>query len=196
MNKKIIFSLLIIILGISVYLTTSKFKSSREFKKANENMGIKVNLDKEKEQIGIIDGPIDNSLDIKENKNDFVPSDEYLKHQEYWNQEIQWIEEYTKKMNLTEIDIKHDPRNLKFDLQILETVLEIAYEKRDKKAIEFAYRILNDLDIQINNYKGSKFKITSFARGDWKRGGIQIVEVIDYIEGNSTYSIKDGVINK
>ena len=195
MNKKIIFSLLIIILGISVYLTTSKFKSSREFKKANENMGIKVNLDKEKEQIGIIDGPIDNSLDIKENKNDFVPSDEYLKHQEYWNQEIQWIEEYTKKMNLTEIDIKHDPRNLKFDLQILETVLEIAYEERDKKAIEFAYRILNDLDIQINNYKGSKFKITSFARG-LETGGIQIVEVIDYIEGNSTYSIKDGVINK
>jgi len=195
LNKKIIFSLLIIILGISVYLTTSKFKSSREFKKANENMGIKVNLDKEKEQIGIIDGPIDNSLDIKENKNDFVPSDEYLKHQEYWNQEIQWIEEYTKKMNLTEIDIKHDPRNLKFDLQILETVLEIAYEKRDKKAIEFAYRILNDLDIQINNYKGSKFKITSFARG-LETGGIQIVEVIDYIEGNSTYSIKDGVINK
>lgn len=158
-------------------------------------MGIKVNLDKEKEQIGIIDGPIDNSLDIKENKNDFVPSDEYLKHQKYWNQEIQWIEEYTKKMNLTEIDIKHDPRNLKFDLQILETVLEIAYEKRDKKAIEFAYRILNDLDIQINNYKGSKFKITSFARG-LETGGIQIVEVIDYIEGNSTYSIKDGAINK
>src|SRR5699024_10506918 len=81
------------------------------------------------------------------------------------------IEEYTKKMNLTEIDIKHDPRNLKFDLQILETVLEIAYEKRDKKAIEFAYRILNDLDIQINNYKGSKFKITSFARG-LETGGI------------------------